>query len=231
MPDFATFYPSLTVWEYLDFFARAYGLRGTARKQVVDAAIELTGLRERRDQLVGQLSRGLQQRVGLARLLAHDPEVMLLDEPASGLDPRARIELRQLLRDLAGLGKTIVISSHILSELEDLCSRVGIIDRGRLVAEGTASEIGRQMQAGNSYVIGVAGDAAIARQTLLSLPGVMTTTVLDGRIHIQTDATHADPGDLVRALVLAGIRVVECRKEESGLEKLFLSLTEEGGSS
>ncbi len=133
MPDFFGVYDDMRVHEYLEFFAAAYRIRGPARKKIVDDVLELTDLRGKKQQLIQGLSRGMQQRLGLARVLLHDPEVLLLDEPASGLDPRARIEVRELLKELRNMGKTILISSHILSELAELCNKIGIIEKGELL--------------------------------------------------------------------------------------------------
>ena len=141
MPDFMGVYDDLKVFEYLEFFAAAFGIEYSKRQGIVDGVLELTDLVSKRSAPVDSLSRGMQQRLGLARVLIHDPKVLILDEPASGLDPRARIEMRELLRELKRMGKTIMISSHILSELEEICDRVGIIEHGQLVFSGTMEEI------------------------------------------------------------------------------------------
>ena len=139
MPDFMGVYDDLKVFEYLEFFAAAFGIEPKKRQGIVEGVLELTDLESKKTFAVDSLSRGMQQRLGLARVLIHDPKVLILDEPASGLDPRARIEIRELLRELKRMGKTIMISSHILSELEEICDRVGIIEHGKLVFSGTAS--------------------------------------------------------------------------------------------
>ena len=141
MPDFFGVYEDLTVTEYLEFFASAYGIGRRDRKRVVGDVLELTDLNYKRDALVDSLSRGMQQRLGLARVLVHDPPILLLDEPASGLDPRARIEIRELIKELQRLGKTILISSHILSELGEFCNKLGIIERGKLLVTGTIEDL------------------------------------------------------------------------------------------
>ncbi len=141
MPDFMGVYDDLKVFEYLEFFAAAFGIERKKRKSIVEGVLELTDLESKRSAAVDSLSRGMQQRLGLARVLIHDPKVLVLDEPASGLDPRARIEIRELLRELKRMGKTIMISSHILSELEEICDHFGIIEHGRLVFSGTLEEI------------------------------------------------------------------------------------------
>ena len=141
MPDFMGVYDDLKVFEYLEFFAAAFGIERRRRKSIVEGVLELTDLKSKQNVDVDSLSRGMQQRLGVARVLVHDPKVLILDEPASGLDPRARIEIRELLRELKKMGKTIMISSHILSELEEICDRVGIIEHGRMVFSGSMEEI------------------------------------------------------------------------------------------
>ena len=164
MPDFMGVYDDLKVFEYLEFFAAAFGIERKKRKSIVEGVLELTDLQSKRSVTVDSLSRGMQQRLGLARVLIHDPKVLILDEPASGLDPRARIEIRELLRELKRMGKTIMISSHILSELEEICDHIGIIEHGRLVFSGQI----RQVQVFGDYIAvtfreGKDGDGIIAR--------------------------------------------------------------------
>ena len=148
MPDAFGVYDDMKVWEYLDFFARCYGLQPAARRRMIGDLLELVDLADKRDAYVQTLSRGMQQRLCLAHALVHDPQVLLLDEPASGLDPRARVELRELLRELRSLGKTIVISSHILPELEELCTSVAIVDHGQVLAQGRVADIERRLRFG-----------------------------------------------------------------------------------
>ena len=146
MPDFFGLYDDLTVREYLEFFAAAYKIRGKARKKVIDDVLALVDLGHRADAQIDALSRGMQQRLSLARVLLHDPKVLLLDEPASGLDPRARVEFREIIKELRKMGKTVLISSHILPELADMCTKVGIIEKGRLVASGSVEEVIQRAQ-------------------------------------------------------------------------------------
>ncbi len=152
MPDFFGVYDDLVVWEYLDFFSRCYDLPDNRRRQVIDELLELVDLTEKRDAFVHTFSRGMRQRLCLAHAMVHDPQVLLLDEPASGLDPRARVEMRELLRELGAMGKTVVLSSHILSELAELCESIGIIERGKLVASGRLDNIRAQMQEGRKIM-------------------------------------------------------------------------------
>src|SRR5215207_147562 len=158
MPDFFGVYDDMKVIEYLEFFAAAYRIRGPKRRQVCDEVLDLVELGYKREALVTSLSRGMTQRLGLARVLLHDPQVLLLDEPASGLDPRARIEIRQLLKRLGATGKTILVSSHILPELADICNKIGIIERGQLLFDGDVQAAIRQVRQRTVYLIAVAND-------------------------------------------------------------------------
>ncbi|MEA2686151.1 MAG: type transport system ATP-binding protein [Actinomycetota bacterium] len=207
MPDVLGVYDNLSVQEYLEFFAAAYALPRAAWKGLVDGLLELVGLEVKRTAMVESLSRGMKQRLALARALVHDPEVLLLDEPASGLDPRARVELRALLAELQSMGKTIVISSHILSEMEEMCSHVAIMEAGRLLAVGSPRDIGAQVAA-------VAG-----RRVTVHLAG--------GEVRHFTVADEDEQQALLRRLVVdEDLAVVEFRVEGSGLEDVFLHVTE-----
>src|SRR5438132_5936412 len=172
MPDFIGVYEDLTVTEYLEFFASAYGIPRKQRRKIVGDVLELTDLKYKQDAFVDSLSRGMTQRLSLARVLVHDPPVLLLDEPASGLDPRARIEIRELLRELQRLGKTILISSHILSELGEFCNKLGIIERGRLLVQGTIQDLMVRARAHPVISIQIVGDAEHATQALRQDPRV-----------------------------------------------------------
>jgi ABC-2 type transport system ATP-binding protein len=172
MPDFFGLYHEMTTWEYLDFFGRCHDLPGARRRVVIDELLELVGLAPKRDEDVGHLSRGMQQRLCLAQALVHDPQVLLLDEPASGLDPRARVEMRELLRELSAMGKTILLSSHILSELAEMCNEVGIIEHGRMVASGPLSSLRTHMQAGRVIRVLVLSAASTASRTSCASTGV-----------------------------------------------------------
>ena len=160
MPDAFGVYDDMKVWEYLDFFARCYGIPAERRRRMIGDLLDLVDLGPKRDSYVQGLSRGMQQRLCLAHALVHDPRVLLLDEPASGLDPRARVELRELLRELRVLGKTILVSSHILPELEELCTSVAIIDRGQVLAQGRVADIERRLRVGAVFRVRVLGDEA-----------------------------------------------------------------------
>src|SRR5687767_4728780 len=182
MPDAFGVYDDMKVWEYLDFFGRCYGLKPAQRKRMIGDLLELVDLAEKRDAYVLSLSRGMQQRLCLAHALVHDPKVLLLDEPASGLDPRARVELRELLRELRAIGKTILISSHILPELEELCTSVAIVDRGQVLAHGRVADIERRLRYGAVLRVRVLGEGDArehARLHFAAQPYVASAALLE----------------------------------------------------
>ncbi len=225
MPDFMGVYDDLKVFEYLEFFAAAFAVPRRDRKAVIDGVLELTDLEVKRAAQVDSLSRGMQQRLQLARVLIHDPKVLILDEPASGLDPRARIEIRELLRELKRMGKTIMISSHILSELEEMCDHVGIIEQGRLVFSGTLDEIHQRMGLGRKVMLRVSGELDKAIQILSVLPGVQTVQPVNGHIRITFAEEGYDDGLIARTMVQGGIDVLELVPERLKLDEAFLELT------
>ena len=228
MPDAPTAYEDLTVREYLEFFAAAYGIHGAERKKVVDEVIALADLGEKVDSLVESLSRGTQQRLGLARVLIHDPQVLLLDEPASGLDPRARIEIREILKELRKLGKTILISSHILSDLAEICTTVGIIERGKLVTSGDVADIIRAARAHHVVTVGLEDRLDEARE-LLAGCGFVDEVGGDGdddhRLTVRLRDGEHGPADVARLLVGAGLRLSHLEEATGGLEEAFMTLT------
>jgi ABC-2 type transport system ATP-binding protein len=227
MPDFFGVYDQLTVAEYLDFYASCYRQPKPRRRVVVDNLLELVDLAERRDQPVDTLSRGLKQRVCLARALVHDPTVLLLDEPASGLDPRARVEMREILKELQSMGKTIVISSHILPELTELCTMIGIIDQGRMRATGSVQDVIQQLTSGRRLRIGVIGQRSAAAAVLASLESVRSVEVVGGALEAAYDGKEETAADILHALTTAGIRVSEFSPLDGGLEDAFLRATSE----
>jgi ABC-2 type transport system ATP-binding protein len=227
MPDFFGVYDQLTVGEYLDFYASCYRQPRLRRKVVVDNLLELVDLVDRRDQSVDTLSRGLKQRVCLARALVHDPAVLLLDEPASGLDPRARVEMREILKELRSMGKTIVISSHILPELTELCTMIGIIDQGRMVAVGAVQDVIQQLTSGRRLRIGVLGKKTAAVALLSKLAAVRQVEVVNGAIEAAYDGDEVTAADILQALTAARIRVSEFSPLVGGLEDAFLRATSE----
>ena len=227
MPDFFGVYDQLTAGEYLDFYAACYRLPKARRKKIADDLLELVGLSDRRDQAVDTLSRGLKQRLCLARALVHDPAVLLLDEPASGLDPRARVEMREILKELQTMGKTIVISSHILPELTELCTMIGIIDQGRMRATGPVHEVIRQLTAGRRLRITVLGQKEEAAAVLKPLAAIHEVVMVNGLIEAQYEGDDAAAAGILQTLVAAGIKVSGFSQIEGGLEDAFMKATSE----
>jgi ABC-2 type transport system ATP-binding protein len=225
MPDFFGVYDDMKVIEYLEFFAAAYRIRGPKRKQVCEEALELVELGYKREALVTSLSRGMTQRLGLARVLLHDPQVLLLDEPASGLDPRARIEMRALLKRLRTMGKTIMVSSHILPELADICNKVGIIERGELIVNANVEDIMKQVRRQTVLNIGVAGDREAAARLLEGHDLVERVDVGDAHLTVTLVNGEPDYSDLASVLVAAGHKLTLLREEELNLETAFMTLT------
>ncbi len=229
MPDVFGVYDDMKVWEYLDFFARCYGIPAAGRRRMIGDLLELVDLGDKRDQYVQTLSRGMQQRLCLAHALVHDPEVLLLDEPASGLDPRARVELRELLRELRSLGKTILISSHILPELEELCTSVAIVDRGQVLAQGRVSDIERRLRFGAVLRVRLLADREAleaARDRFAADPEVASAVILeDGTIELGFRGDDAASARLLADSVRAGLPIASFARAASDLEELFLQVT------
>lgn len=229
MPDSLPEHGDITVWEYLDFFARSYGLKGAKRRQTLDSIEEFVGLRDMRDKYLKALSKGMKQRVSLGRALVHDPAVLILDEPAAGLDPRARVELRELIKILSGQGKAIFVSSHILSELEDICHRAVIIEKGRILHSGAARRE-RTDGMNGSRITGVFIRAAMPEADLLRMvlesPGVIKAAEAPkGELLVEIEGGDAEAAGLLRRLIEGGCPVNEFRRQDAGLEELFLSVT------
>jgi len=225
MPDFFGVYKDMEVTEYLDFFGACYKIPSAQREKTVLDVLELVGLSEKRGSIIGALSRGMQQRLGLARVLIHDPKVLLLDEPASGLDPRARIEMMAILEELRRLGKTIIISSHILSELQSLCNRVAIIEKGKLIYSGPVQGVRDQAGAGVIFWVRVKGDPARAISLLQTRPEIKSAEASDGQVKIVFATRDTDPAFVPEFLVQNSIRFTEFREDEVGLEEVFLKVT------
>jgi ABC-2 type transport system ATP-binding protein len=230
MPDFYGVYDDLRSWEYLDFFARCYGVPAAKRATMTDELLEIVGLSEKRDAYVESLSRGMRQRLCLAHTLVHDPQLLILDEPASGLDPRARVEVREILRTLRDMGKTILVSSHILPELGELCTAVGIIDRGRLLRSGRIDEIERSLRASAMLRVDILTDAEAAIAWLgtdTRVGDVLRGERSDGitRLELSFDGGADAQADLLRRMVEAGHGVAGFSQATSGLEEIFLQVT------
>ena len=227
MPDYYGTYPNMNVLEYLDFFARSYGLRGDDRRRGIHYVLDFTGLDKLQEKAVSGLSKGMKQRLCLGRTMIHNPPVLVLDEPAAGLDPRARIELREMIRRLAADGKTILVSSHILTELAEMCDTVGIIEQGRILAVGSVEEIHRRAGARQqSWVrLRVLGGAEGASQWL-SARGDVHEMKLDGEmLTFAHDGDKNSEADLLRDFISAGFRVVAFGSHERSLEDVFMQVT------
>jgi len=231
MPDFFGVYDDMKVIEYLEFFAAAYRIRGEKRKKVCDEMLELVDLGYKREALATSLSRGMTQRLGLARVLLHDPQVLLLDEPASGLDPRARIEMRELLKRLGGRGKTIMVSSHILPELADICNKVGIIERGELLVNADVAEVMRKVRDHLVIHIELAAGMEDAAKLLEQHQSVNRVEIreISGKRNIWV-SLHKDQGlddycDLPTLLVQHGFKIRSFKEDEINLETAFMTLT------
>src|SRR5216110_2429995 len=209
MPDFFGVYKDMEVTEYLDFFGACYKIPTAQREKTVSDVLELVGLSEKKGALIGALSRGMQQRLGLARVLIHDPQVLLLDEPASGLDPRARIEMMAILQELQRLGKTIIISSHILSELQSLCNRVAIIEKGKLIYSGAVQGVRDQLSTGRVVWVKVSSDQARAVEVLKSRSEIAEVTATDGEIKITLASHDIDHSIVADILVRGGAKLIE----------------------
>ena len=225
MPDFFGVYKDMEVTEYLDFFGACYKIPSAQREKTVNDVLELVGLSEKRGALIGALSRGMQQRLGLARVLIHDPQLLLLDEPASGLDPRARIEMMAILQELQRMGKTIIISSHILSELQTLCNRVAIIEKGKLIYSGPVQGVRDQMAGGAIYWVQVRDQREKALEVIQRHSEVAEAAVTDGRIKVTLRDHETDPGFLARLIVENGLTLTGLWEDELGLEEVFLRVT------
>lgn len=249
MPDFFGVYDDLRVWEYLDFFARCHGLPGAKRRSTVEGLLDLVDLAPKRNAFVQSLSRGMQQRLCLAHALVHDPPILLLDEPASGLDPRARMELRELLRTLRDMGKTILLSSHILSELAEVCTAMGIMQGGHLVAHGSLEEVRRQLGGERRLQIRILRGLEAAHSVLAATPGVGSVDVLSAEaeqvpapdegsterlpdlhntpvtLSVEWNGNAEATAILIWRLATSGVALLSFGDESNNLEELFLQLT------
>ncbi len=225
MPDFFGVYDDMTVIEYLEFFAAAYRIRPEGRRKICEEKLELVDMSFKRDAMVNQLSRGQTQRIGLARVLIHEPQVLLLDEPASGLDPRARIEIRNLLKRLGELNKTVIVSSHILPELADVCTRVGMIEKGNLIVDGYVDEVMRKAREAQLLYVGVTADHERAAGLLEQHDGVASVTMKKSIIYVTLKAEVEDWTFIPEMLLGEGFRLNLLREEEVNLETAFMHLT------
>ena len=228
MPDFFGVYDDMKVIEYLEFFAAAYRIKGPERRKKCDQVLELVDLGYKRDALVTSLSRGMTQRLGLARVLLHEPQVLLLDEPASGLDPRARIEMRGLLKELRNMGKTILVSSHILPELADICNKIGIIERGKLLFDGDVQSAIRQVRQHMVMTVGVSdGQSFLAKEKLQGHPEILGVEMKgdEDLLHVTLNDGVHDGSFIADLLVKNGFRLKMLKEEEIDLEDVFMGIT------
>jgi ABC-2 type transport system ATP-binding protein len=226
MPDDFGVYDGMKVWEFLDFFAVAYEIPRGQRRQIIGQVLELLDLTHKRDDYVNGLSKGMKQRLCLAKTLVHDPPVLILDEPASGLDPRARLEMKALLNELKGMGKTILVSSHILSELADFCTMIGIIERGKLLAAGSINDIQRQLRSHRVLKVRVL-DASIevAARILEDDRGIRQVESYDHTLTAEFSGQEADMAELLRRLIDSGVQVHSFAEEDLSLEEVFMMIT------
>ncbi|GEC92513.1 ABC transporter ATP-binding protein [Brevibacillus brevis] len=230
MPDFFGVYDNLTAEEYLDFYAANYDIPGAERKQIIPQLLELVNLTHKRDAYVDSLSRGMKQRLGLARSLVHNPEVLILDEPASGLDPRARIELREILKELRDMGKTIIISSHILPELAEMCDVIGIVEEGNLVAFGRVDEIYSKMQEQRVLRIRLLDRVDEAMTRLREMPVITRVTREGNWVVAGFSGNDEEQVELLRELAVSGYPVAAFNEAVGDLEEIFLEITKGVGS-
>ena len=226
MPDDFGVYDGMKVWEFLDFFAVAYEIPRSKRKQIIGQVLELLDLTHKRDDYVNGLSKGMKQRLCLAKTLVHDPPVLILDEPASGLDPRARLEMKALLTELKGMGKTILVSSHILSELADFCTMIGIIERGKLLAAGSIQDIQRQLRSHRVLRVRVLDDTTDrAEEILKDEKAIRSLETYDHTLTAEFSGQDADMARVLNRLIESGVKVHSFAEEDLSLEEVFMMIT------
>ncbi|MBX3065724.1 MAG: ABC transporter ATP-binding protein [Anaerolineae bacterium] len=230
MPDFFGVYDDMKVWEYLDFFAACYDIPESERPQMIGDLLDLVDLSARREDMVDKLSRGMKQRLCLARTLAHDPQVLILDEPASGLDPRARIEIRELLVELSKMGKTIFFSSHILADVAEICTHIGIVEGGQMVTQGSMEEVQRKLMPHREAIVTLLDRAEDARSVLAAIPGVLNSEVLPDeagkkRVRVSFNGDDAMMSTMMTSLASQGIPMVNFSETAHDLETVFMKVT------
>ncbi|MBX0313602.1 ATP-binding cassette domain-containing protein [Planococcus glaciei] len=227
MPDFFGVYDQLKADEYLDFYGASYGLKPRDREKLIPQLLELVNLSHKRYEYVDLLSRGMKQRLCLARALIHDPNILILDEPASGLDPRARVEMREILRELKSMGKTILISSHILPELAEMCDSIGVIDTGRLIAQGSVSEIQAQLQSEKVMRVKIAGPVSVVSAFFENDPFVsqIVEKPENNLIEFLYRGSEEEQMVLLRKAMAAQLPILSFAEEETDLEDVFMAIT------
>jgi ABC-2 type transport system ATP-binding protein len=226
MPDFFGVYDNMKVIEYLEFFAAAYRIKGAERRKTCDRVLELVDLGYKREALVTSLSRGMTQRLGLARVLLHDPQVLLLDEPASGLDPRARIEIRTLLKQLGTMGKTIMVSSHILPELADVCNKIGIIERGEMLVNDDVATVMQKVKGPTVLLVSLRGGPDGAAKLIEQHAAVASVVPHEGGLRVTLTPGDHDVSELAKLLIDHGHGLTRLAEEEINLETAFMKLTQ-----
>lgn len=225
MPDNFGVYDQMSVWEYLDFFCAAYHIPVRQRESRIRSVLELTRSQQMIDYQVASLSKGMTQRIGMAKTLLHDPEVLILDEPASGLDPFARIEMRKTILRLRDLGKTIMLSSHILPELAGICDLIGILEKGRMLAFGTVDEVSKKVKENLKLTLILDSDSAPAKAICENFPGVQQLTATANELHFLFTGVRNSLPDLLNNLIRKDVRIMEMKEEHADLEQVFLSVT------
>lgn len=230
MPDFFGVYDHLTAYEYLDFYAANYDIPYRERRAIIPKLLELVNLSHKRDDFVDGLSRGMKQRLGLARCLVHNPDVLILDEPASGLDPRARIELREIIKELRNMGKTIIISSHILPELAEMCTEIGIIEAGELIAQGSVEEIYQQLKEEKLLKIRLLDRVEELVTRLKASPLITSITVEERVVTAGFQGSDEEQVQLLAALMTEGFPIASFGEAEGNLEELFMEITKGVGT-
>lgn len=225
MPDFFGVYDNLKVLEYMEFYTDIYGFTKKNGRKKIDELLERVGLLDRKEEYVDELSRGTKQKLCLARTMIHEPDLLVLDEPASGMEPRARIEMKEILKQLCAEGKTILISSHILTELSEMCTHIGIIEKGTLIMQGSIKEIKRQQKAMSPIIIQLIGEAEAAVHILKKHPMVSNLASRSGCISFSFSGGKEEEAELLSILINSGAKISAFKREEGSLEALFLQLT------
>jgi ABC-2 type transport system ATP-binding protein len=225
MSDFFSLYDNMLVWEYLDHFARCYGIAPRRRQRLLDEVLQLVSLEVRRDAEIKTLSRGMRQRLCFAKTLLHEPKVLLLDEPASGLDPAGRLEFRELIKQLHAMGRTVLISSHILTEMADFCTSIGILEEGRLLASGRVEHILKQLQPGLRLEIEVAAGVTPLVEMLQHDPSVQQLSAVDGRVHCRWTSGRETLPELHRRIVNGGVDLISLAVKSDNIEDIYMKIS------
>jgi ABC-2 type transport system ATP-binding protein len=224
MPDFFGMYDDLTVREYLEFFAVAYRVRTSVGQGRINDLLDVVGLRDKRDELIGSLSRGMRQRLCLGKTLVHDPQILLLDEPASGMDPKGRVEMRNLLKELQRQGKTILISSHILTELSDVCNAIGIMEQGRMIETGSVDEIRAKIRRLMKLTVEVLEGMSHAEETLRADDRIEDVVIRENKLSVTVRGDANCAAEILEKLIGGGVRVSSFAREEENVEEIYMQI-------